>query len=88
MMVAQGQGLLAVWTDIPAVMEEDFNHWYDEEHLAERAGIPGFLHARRYLSLHGTPKYIALYDTVEAQVLQSKTRFSSFFRLTARACSA
>jgi hypothetical protein len=72
-MAVQGQGLLAVWTDIPAAVEEDFNHWYDEEHLAERAGIPGFLQARRYLSLQGTPKYIALYDTVDARVLQSDT---------------
>jgi hypothetical protein len=72
-MVEQGRGLLAVWTDIAADMEEDFSRWYDEEHLAERAGIPGFLNARRYVSLQGTPKYIALYDTADAQVLQSET---------------
>jgi hypothetical protein len=72
-MAVQGQGLLAVWTDIPAAVEEDFNRWYDEEHLAERAGIPGFLNARRYRSLQGTPKYLALYDTVDARVLQSDT---------------
>jgi hypothetical protein len=70
-MAAQGQGLLAVWTDIPAAVEEDFNRWYDEEHLAERASIPGFLNARRYRSLQGTPKYLALYDTDDARVLQS-----------------
>jgi hypothetical protein len=29
MMAVQGQGLLAVWTDIPAAMAEDFDHWYD-----------------------------------------------------------
>jgi hypothetical protein len=73
MMATQGKGLLAVWTDIPAHIEEDFNRWYNEEHLAERTGIPGFLNARRYVSLQGTPKYIALYDTVDAQVLQSDT---------------
>jgi hypothetical protein len=72
-MAAQAQGLLAVWTDIPAAVEEDFNRWYDEEHLAERMGIPGFLSARRYVSLQGTPKYIALYDTVDARVLQRDT---------------
>ena len=72
-MVEQGKGLLAVWMDIPAALEEDFNRWYDEEHLAERAGIPGFLNARRYRSLQGTPTYIALYDTVDARVLQSET---------------
>jgi hypothetical protein len=72
-MADQGRGLLAVWTDIPANVEEDFNHWYDEEHLAERVAIPGFLNARRYVSLQGRPKYIALYDTVDVQVLQSAT---------------
>jgi len=72
-MAEPGKGLLAVWTDIPAAVEEDFNRWYDEEHLAERAGIPGFLNARRYRSLQGTPTYIALYDTVDAHVLQSET---------------
>jgi hypothetical protein len=73
MMATQGKGLLAVWTDIPAHIEADFNRWYDEEHLAERAGIPGFLNARRYVSLQGAPKYLALYDTVDAQVLHSNT---------------
>jgi hypothetical protein len=70
-MAEHGKGLLAVWTDIPTALEEDFNRWYNEEHLAERAGIPGFLNARRYRSLQGTPTYIALYDTVDARVLQS-----------------
>ena len=67
------QGLLAVWTDIPAPLEEDFNRWYNEEHLAERVGIPGFVSARRYVSLQGTPKYIALYETADARVLRSET---------------
>jgi hypothetical protein len=71
-MAKHGQGLLAVWMDIPAAMEADFNRWYNEEHLAERVGIPGFLNARRYVSLEGTPKYIALYETVDAQVLKSE----------------
>jgi hypothetical protein len=38
-MATQGKGLLAVWTDIPAHIEANFNRWYDEEHLAERAGM-------------------------------------------------
>jgi len=72
-MAEHGRGLLAVWTDIPAAVEEDFNRWYNEEHIPERVGIPGFLNGRRYLSLTGTPKYMALYSTVDAQVLQSET---------------
>jgi hypothetical protein len=72
-MAKQSQGFLAVWTDIPAAVEEDFNRWYNEEHLAERLNIPGFLSARRYASLEGAPKYLALYETVDAQVLRSET---------------
>src|SRR5262249_31147496 len=36
MSVKKGTGLLMVWVDVPADREEDFNRWYNEEHLAER----------------------------------------------------
>jgi hypothetical protein len=71
-MAAPGKGMLGVWMDIPAACEDDLNRWYNEEHLAERLGIAGFINARRYQSLSGTPKYLALYDTADAQVLQSE----------------
>jgi len=70
-MAENGQGLLAVWMDIPAHLEDDFNRWYNEEHIAERVGIPGFLDGRRYLAIDGAPKYLALYETVDAEVLKS-----------------
>jgi len=41
------QGLLLVMADIDPANEEDFNRWYEEEHLDERMGIPGFLNAPR-----------------------------------------
>ena len=31
----KGTGLMMVWADIPADKEDDFNHWYQEEHLQE-----------------------------------------------------
>lgn len=58
-------GLLAVWMDTPADREEDFNRWYNEEHLKDRMAFPGFLRVRRYLSLNGPPKYVALYDVTD-----------------------
>ncbi len=61
--MSDAQGLLAVWVDIPAALEADFNDWYEREHLAERAGIPGFRTARRYLADGAAPKYHALYET-------------------------
>ena len=41
-------GLLAVWNDIAAEDEAEFNAWYVEEHVPERLGVPGILSARRY----------------------------------------
>ncbi|HEY7607875.1 MAG TPA: hypothetical protein VIF14_01495 [Alphaproteobacteria bacterium] len=66
--MSEPQGLLAVWTDIPPALEADFNDWYDREHLAERAGIPGFRNARRYIAEGAAPKYFALYETESISV--------------------
>ncbi|MBI4639792.1 MAG: hypothetical protein HY731_03815 [Candidatus Tectomicrobia bacterium] len=68
----QAKGLLAVWTDITPGLEDEFNQWYDTEHVPERLSIPGFLTGRRYLSVEGKPKYFALYETKEASVLSSE----------------
>jgi len=58
-------GLLAVWMDMPAKLEDDFNRWYNEEHLQDRMAFPGFLRVRRYVSVNGGPKYVALYDLAD-----------------------
>lgn len=58
----EAPGLLAVWMDTPAEAEDDFNRWYNEEHLKDRMSFPGFFRVRRYVSVNGAPKYVALYD--------------------------
>ena len=69
--MSDAQGLLAVWVDIPAALDADFNDWYDREHLAERAGIAGFRTARRYIAEAAKPKYHALYETDSLAVFGS-----------------
>jgi len=64
-------GLLLMMTDIDPAHEEDFNRWYEEEHLDERMAIPGFINARRFTAIEGGPKYLALYDLESPEVLQS-----------------
>ena len=54
----KGTGLLMVWTDVPADKEEDFNRWYNEEHLAERLSVPGFLSAARYEAVKSGPSIL------------------------------
>lgn len=66
-----GSGLLLVAIDVAAEHEAELHRWYDEEHIAERMAIPGFLRARRFVALEGGPKYLALYDLESPEVLQS-----------------
>jgi hypothetical protein len=66
------RGLLLVMIDVDPEHEEEFNRWYNEEHLPERLSCPGFLSGRRFVALEGGPKYLALYDLENPEVLQSE----------------
>ena len=44
----KGTALMMVWADVPADKEDEFNRWYNEEHLAELLAVPGVLGAARY----------------------------------------
>ena len=56
------QGLLVVMMEPEDGYEDTLNEWYETEHLAERLSCPGFLRARRFMAIEGSPKYLALYD--------------------------
>ena len=70
-MAKRGSGLLMVWCDVPADKEPEFNRWYNEEHLAERLAIPGFLSAARYEAVKGGPKHLAVYELESPAVMES-----------------
>jgi hypothetical protein len=55
----------------PPTLEEEFNAWYDTEHIAERLAVPGFETALRYVCTDGVPRYLAMYDLAGAEVLNS-----------------
>src|SRR5512145_2508641 len=71
MTAKKGTGLLMVWADVPAEKEDEFNRWYNEEHLPERLAIPGFLSAARYEAIKGGPKHLAVYELESSAVLDS-----------------
>lgn len=68
--MASGTGLLVVWTDVVAEYEAEFNAWYNQEHIPQLLGVPRFLTARRYQAVEGKPKYIALYELTDENVLK------------------
>jgi hypothetical protein len=65
-----GEAFLAVWNDVPAELEEEFNVWYMREHMPERVAVPGFLGGRRYIAWERSfHRYFALYPTRTLLVL-------------------
>ncbi len=68
------KGLLLTITEPPAQMEEEFNAWYDSEHLPERLAIPGFSSARRWVAPQApaaSGKYLATSELDSPQVLET-----------------
>ena len=68
-------GLLLTLTEPPPAMEEEFNAWYDTEHLPERLAIPGFRSARRWVCER---TYLATYELDSPEILQSKPYLEKF----------
>ena len=58
----RGTGLHMVFADIPADKEDEFNRWYDEEHIGDILALPGVLNAARYVAVSGGPKYLTCYE--------------------------
>ena len=71
-MAKKGTGLMIVWADIPAEMEDDFNRWYNEEHLAELLSVPGVLSAARYEATSSGPKHMAVYELESPAVVETE----------------
>jgi hypothetical protein len=67
----RGTGLLMAWTDVDPACEDEFNAWYNEEHIGRLLAVPGFLSGARYRALRGGPKYLAMYELEDHNVLRS-----------------
>ena len=68
----KGTALLMVWANVPIEMEDDYNRWYNEEHIEERLSCPGFLSAGRYEAVSSGPKHLAVYELDNIGALQTK----------------
>ena len=68
----KGTGLLMVWCEVPGEVEDEFNRWYNEEHIEERLSIPGILSAARYEAVVSGPKHLAVYELENSAVMESE----------------
>jgi hypothetical protein len=63
-------GLLGGGFDFSNANEDEFNDWYDTEHLAERLRIPGFVNGVRWIGADNPRLSLAIYDLDSLAVLQ------------------
>ena len=75
-------GELLIWTSVDPAYEQDFNQWYDQEHMQERAAIKGFRWSRRYHSDTCARPYLALYQTDTLHVFTSEPYRQAFTKQT------
>lgn len=59
----RSEHLLVVSARIDPAVEAEWNRWYDEVHLPEIAGCPGFRRGTRYVAATDDgPAYLAVYE--------------------------
>ena len=63
--------LYLVHTDIPDDIVDEYNAWYDEEHLPRLVTVPGVVRARRYVATSGNPKYLTAYELTDKDAFES-----------------
>ena len=65
------KGQLIAAFDFSNVAEDEFNDWYDLEHIPERQRVPGFLTLQRWIGADNAKQSVACYDLDSLAVLQS-----------------
>jgi hypothetical protein len=66
------RGILAIFNNVAPGRDDDFNGWFQGEHLEERLGVSGFLYGRRHRAISGSSAYFNFYVVESPGVLTSK----------------
>ncbi len=70
--MAKGRAIFLVYTDlVDPKYDDEFNAWYDTQHLPDLLQLPGFLDAARYVATKGGPKYLAAYELESVDAIQT-----------------
>jgi len=67
----KSRALLTVGLEPEQGFEDEYNAWYEDEHIPYILKVPGVLRVRRFRALEGAPSYLTLWDLVSPEVRQS-----------------
>lgn len=65
-------GIHLAGTSVAPEHEEEFHAWYNTEHIPFLARVPGVLRTRRFASVDGSKRYLAVYELADPDVELSK----------------
>jgi hypothetical protein len=71
-MASTSMGLLVAGFNYANVNADEFNDWYDTEHIPERERVPGFVNCERWIGAEDPKVSIATYDLESLDVLKSE----------------
>lgn len=74
---AEAGGLLMNIMSVGAAHEEEFNEWYDAEHMPRLSAVNGALACRRFKAISGDPTYLAIYHLRDRSVCQGAEWFAA-----------
>jgi hypothetical protein len=77
-----GTGVLALWLDVAPALDRETDAWYIDEHMPERIDIGGYLRARRYQALQGSPAYLTMFEARTPADLASEGYLSLVQRIS------
>ncbi len=69
--MSEARAVLVVTVEVDAADEDEFNRWYDEEHIPEKLATPGFLSARRFKVADDSLRYLVIYELADPQAALS-----------------
>jgi len=60
--------VLTVRLNTPAEHDDEFNQWYNVDHVPALVAVPGVYCAHRYVAVEGDPKYLAVYQMSAGEI--------------------
>lgn len=70
-MPVDAAGMICYFMSIDAQHDEEFNDWYNTEHIPRLVAVPGVLSARRFRAIRGRQQYVAVYHFADPQLPMS-----------------
>jgi hypothetical protein len=61
-------GVILVSMNVDPAREDEFNDWYNMEHIPHFNRLPGVITARRFRAIEGNPRYVALYHVEDTAI--------------------